>query len=182
MYGMTGETPTPSGRRHQSIVPCEIVETSDGYFAFMVPGRAGMWETFVTEILDAEELLQYESLHDRQEHYEQIADVMHPVFRQHPTDHWMDRFAEYGFPHGRMNDVPDLIDHPQAKAQGYVIEHAHEQAGDVYLHGHPFHFSRSDKQPADDAPALGEHTRDVLSELGLGSDEIDTLFSEAVVE
>jgi len=182
-YGMTGEDPTPFGRRHQGRVPYEVAETADGHVAFLATGGDEGWETFVTEVLETEELLEYDTLASRLEHYDEIADVMHPILRERTTAEWQAIFDDHGFPNGPLNRISDVVDHPQTKELGYVVEHDHDVAGPVLLHGHPLHFSEGETRPTDDAPALGEHTATVLRErLGLDGDEIDRLRDTGAVE
>lgn len=182
-YGMTGEDPTPFGRRHQGRVPYEVAETADGHVAFFVTGGEQGWETFVTEVLDAEELLAYDSLEARLEHYHEIAAVMHPILRERTTEAWREIFDEHGFPNGPLNRVSDVVDHPQARALGYVIEHDHDVAGPVLLHGHPLHFSRHERPPPGDAPTLGQDTDAVLRDrLDLDGETIARLRADGVVE
>lgn len=182
-YGMTGENPTPFGRRHQGRVPYEVAETADGYIAFYTTGGEAGWETFVTEILDAEELLEYDTLESRLANYDEIAEVIHPILRSRTTEEWQAVFDEYDFPNGPLNRVSDVVEHPQAREMGYVVEHEHEEAGPVIVHGHPLHFSGAEAGPVEDAPRLGEHTDSVLRDrLEMDAETIERLRGGGVIE
>lgn len=183
IYGMTGENPTPFGRRHQTTIPYEVVETKDGYVGFMPTGGEEGWETFVTEIIEEEELLKYDSLEARQKNYKEIAEVMHPVFKEKTTAEWQEIFDEYNFPNGPLNQVGDVTEHPQARSLDYVMEYNHQDAGEVFLHGHPLHFSNSETGTETGSPKLGEHTETVLRDrLGLSDETIADLRDSGVVE
>jgi len=183
IYGMTGEDPEPLGRRHQTVVPYEVAETADGHVAFAILGGDDEWETFATEVLDAPELLAFDSRADRLERYDEIAAVMHPILRERTTDEWREVFDEYGYPNGPLNRVSDVVGHPQALAQGAVLEHDHPVAGEVLVHGHPLRFSARETGTQSGAPSLGEHTDAVLAErLGLDVEELASLRDEGVVE
>ncbi|MFB6171911.1 MAG: CaiB/BaiF CoA transferase family protein [Haloarculaceae archaeon] len=180
MYGITGEDPTPFGTRHQTMVPYELFETADGHLALLVPGQR--WERFCEEILDAPELAAYDSARSRQEHYEEIMAVMRPVLRQRTTDEWRERLTAFGVPSGPLNSVSDVVEHPQARAQGYVFEYDDPNVGEVTLHGHPLHFSASERSIRRGPPLLGEHTREVLGTvLGLSEADVQRLYDEEVV-
>lgn len=182
-YGMTGEDPTPYGRRHQTTVPYEVAETKDSYIAFWPAGGEEGWETFVTELVDDESLLEYDSSEKRQENYDEIAAVIHPLLKEKTTEEWTEIFDSYNFPNGPLNGISAVVEHPQARALDYVMDYEHEHVGDVLMHGHPLHFSDSEPRLDHGAPALGEHTAEVLkSHLGLDSDKIQKLIDEDIVE
>jgi crotonobetainyl-CoA:carnitine CoA-transferase CaiB-like acyl-CoA transferase len=180
-YSITGENPTPNGTRHQTFVPYELFETKDSYVAVFVPGSR--WKQFVAEVLDDDSLLEYDSNKARQDHYDEIMDVLRPVLREKTSEEWIDRFEELGIPCGPLNQVSDVIEHPQARERGYIIEHEDENLGEVVLHGFPMHFSENETTFQHGPPQLGEHTEEILSgHLGLTSDEVEELRSEGVVE
>jgi len=180
-YGLTGEDPEPKGTRHQSAVPYELFETADGAVVVSVLGVG--WETFATEIIGDESLAAYDSRRLRREQYDQIRSVLAPAFREKTTDEWLKIAREYGFPCGPLNRVSDVVEHPQARARDYVIEHEDETVGEVLLHGHPLEFSNAETGIRSGPPKLGEHTEAVLAdELGLSEAKIEALLADGVVE
>ncbi len=182
-YEMTGENPTPYGRRHQTTVPYEVAETKDSYVAFYPAGDEEDWARFATEVIGSEKLLEYDSREKRMKNYMPIAAEIHPVLKEKTTEEWMEIFDEHGWPNGPLNEVSDVIEHPQARELDYVETFDHETAGEITLHGHPLHFSGGDPQFEEGAPELGEHTEEVLeSHLGIDAEETETLRDEGVVE
>jgi crotonobetainyl-CoA:carnitine CoA-transferase CaiB-like acyl-CoA transferase len=180
MYGITGEDPTPNGTRHQTGVPYELVETEDGEMVINVPGR--VWEEFVAEVLEAPELAEYDTQQLKQEHYEEIMDVLRPEFRSRTTAEWREVLDELGCPNGPLNRVSDVVEHPQARDQGYVFEYEDPDIGEVTLHGHPFSFSKSEREIRSGPPQLGAHTDEVLGErLGLTAEEVEDLHVRGVL-
>jgi crotonobetainyl-CoA:carnitine CoA-transferase CaiB-like acyl-CoA transferase len=180
-YSITGENPTPNGTRHQTAVPYELFETADGHLAVFVPGSR--WKMFIAEVLEDESLLAYDSTRARQEHYDEIMAVMRPILRERTNEEWIERFDDLGIPCGPLNRVSDVIEHPQARERGYVIDYEDEHIGDVVLRGFPLHFSEAETVFQHGPPRLGEYTDAVLSErLGLSAAELDRLRRENVVE
>lgn len=182
MYGITGENPTPFGTRHQTGVPYELFETKDGQMVLSVLGD-NSWEAFVTEVLEEERLLKYDSQQLRQENYKEIMEVIRPVIQRKTTVEWREIFDELGFPNGPLNKVSDVVDHPQARARDYVFEYDDPHIGEITLHGHPLHFSKSETSIRSGPPQLGEHTDEVLSStLGLSDSEIRELHEKGAVD
>ena len=180
MYGITGENPGPRGTRHQTGVPYELVETADGQMVINVPDRR--WETFAAEVLDAPELAEYETQQQRQENYGEIMSVLRPRFRERTSEEWEEVLNDLGCPNGPLNQVSDVVEHPQARERGYVFEYDDENVGEVLLHGHPFHLSKTDKEMRSGPPLLGEHTGEVLRErLGLSEARIEELREQDAV-
>jgi crotonobetainyl-CoA:carnitine CoA-transferase CaiB-like acyl-CoA transferase len=75
----------------------------------------------------------------------------------------------------------ELIDDPQLVARGMVERHPHPALGEIVLHGNPLRFSGADPRARPLAPTLGEHTREVLAEIGIGDEELARLSAAGVV-
>ena len=180
MYGITGENPGPLGTRHQTGVPYELFETADGQLVVNVPNRR--WETFAEEILEAPELAQYDTQAARQSHYGEIMAAMRPKFRDRPTAEWRELLDALGCPNGPLNEVSDVVEHPQARARDYVFEYDDPTVGEVLLHGHPFHLSRTERSVRSGPPLLGADTGSVLRDrLGYSESAVADLFDRDVV-
>ena len=180
MYGITGENPTPLGTRHQTGVPYELFETADGQMVVNVPNRR--WETFAEEILEAPELAEYDTQAARQANYAEIMAVMRPKLRERPTAEWRELLDALGCPNGPLNRVSDVVEHPQARARDYVFEYDDPDIGEVLLHGHPFHLSRTERSIRSGPPRLGADTGTVLRDrLGFSSSTVADLFDRDVV-
>jgi crotonobetainyl-CoA:carnitine CoA-transferase CaiB-like acyl-CoA transferase len=179
-YGITGEDPTPNGTRHQTQVPYELFETADGYLAVFVPGSR--WTMFVAEVLEDDSLLEYDSAKARRDHYDEVMGVMRPILREHTTGEWVERFDEIDIPCGPLNHVSDVVEHPQARERGNVIEYEVPDVGEVTVRGFPLHFSESETAFERGPPGLGEHTDEILGRLGVSAAERDRLREDGVVE
>jgi crotonobetainyl-CoA:carnitine CoA-transferase CaiB-like acyl-CoA transferase len=166
-YSLTGEVPGPQGRSHQFTVPYQLFETADGHVATGVPSDE-RWDDFV-DMLGREEIREYRSNDERVAEREMVLSVIQEEFAAEPTDHWLDRLTEYGFPNGPLNDVEDVVTSEQSRARGLVEDHDDPDAGSCLLPGHPIRFPDHDTSIDSPAPRLGEHT-DVVFE-GVAPDQ-----------
>ncbi len=80
-----------------------------------------------------------------------------------------------------INDYPALVRDPQVLATGMIVEQEHPRAGRFKTIGTPVRFDRTPGRIRRPAPALGEHTREVLTEAGFTRPEIDALAAERVI-
>jgi crotonobetainyl-CoA:carnitine CoA-transferase CaiB-like acyl-CoA transferase len=84
-------------------------------------------------------------------------------------------------PAGPVNDILQMHGDPQALARDMIVEVDHAVAGRVKTIGHPVKFSRTPAQVTDAAPILGQHTREVLNEMGYDKVQIDALVQSRAV-
>jgi crotonobetainyl-CoA:carnitine CoA-transferase CaiB-like acyl-CoA transferase len=68
-----------------------------------------------------------------------------------------------------------LLDHPHTRASGIIVEYQHQAAGRLKGVGHPVLIEGVERQAGLPPPMLGQHTDDVLSEIGLSSETISEL-------
>jgi crotonobetainyl-CoA:carnitine CoA-transferase CaiB-like acyl-CoA transferase len=94
---------------------------------------------------------------------------------------WLDLFARNNLNFAPVHDYFDILEDPQAQANGYVFDYEHPIMGKVSLPGYPIQFS-ANRTRFEPAPALGEHTDLILSEIGLGSSDIAGLREAGVVK
>ncbi|MFC7157282.1 CaiB/BaiF CoA transferase family protein [Halomarina halobia] len=170
-YSMTGEIPGPQGTTHQTLVPYQVFETADGYVVTGVPSD-DRWDDFV-DMLGREELREYPTNDDRRANEEAVVGLIQEEFEREPTDHWLDRLTEYGFPNGPINDVRDVAEHEQSRARDLVVEHDDPDWGACLLPGHPVNFPDYDATVRSPAPRLGEHTDEVFAEVADDQTRLD---------
>ncbi|WP_338740001.1 CoA transferase [Haloplanus salilacus] len=159
-YSMTGEVPGPQGTSHQTSVPYQLFETADSHIVTGV-GSDERWPDFV-EVIGREELAEYPTNADRVEHKAEVIGIIQEEFRKKPTDYWLDRLTEYGFPNGPMNNVEEVVEDEQSEARGLVEEHDDPDYGECLMPGHPIHFPDHDTSIRSPAPRLGDDVEEVF--------------------
>mgnify|MGYP003521033692 FL=1 len=86
-----------------------------------------------------------------------------------------------GVPAAPVARIDEVLADPQTLARNMVIEQDHPLLGKIKLPNLPFRFSDCDTSPRGPAPLLGQHNREVATQLGLSSGEIDAMERDGVL-
>ena len=95
--------------------------------------------------------------------------------RTRPSADWIRAFEAEGVPVGPVNRIGDMLADPQVAAREMVIEVDHPRAGRTRALGMPIKFSDARADMTRPAPLLGQHSREVLDQLGYSAAEIEAL-------
>jgi crotonobetainyl-CoA:carnitine CoA-transferase CaiB-like acyl-CoA transferase len=181
-YFATGQSPGPTGSAHILTAPYQAFRTADGWINIGGANQAN-WER-IAEVIGHPEWRNDPRFADnsqRMANLHQLVSLMNDVLVQRTTAQWLEAFDAAGVPAGPVHSVGEALNHPQTRARGMVVELAHPQAGPTRALGCPIHFSATPTRIDRPAPMLGEHTREVLREVGYGDAEIDALAARGVV-
>ncbi len=116
------------------------------------------------------------------ENFPELIGIFDEVFTTRTRDEWMDLFYEHGFMFCAVKTIQEVETDPQAIANDYVVPFEHPVHGRLNIPGYPAHFSACLAGPRSHAPAIGEHTDQVLADMGLSDEEIGELRNEGVVK
>ncbi|MBT3325010.1 MAG: CoA transferase [Gemmatimonadales bacterium] len=182
----SGVSPGPMGSAHPLAAPYQTFPTTDGWINVGASNEA-TW-TRLTEALNAAELREdprFRTNPDRMAHLDDLVRVLAPHFLERSTESWLERLQDAGVPAGPIASVGEMLENPQTKARGMVIDVEHSSLGLVRSLGFPVKMSGSgpkeDAEPLRGAPLLGEHTRQVLAEAGFTGMEVDRLIGAEIV-
>jgi crotonobetainyl-CoA:carnitine CoA-transferase CaiB-like acyl-CoA transferase len=167
-YGATGDIKTRNGSAQPNICPNNIFPTADNHYVILPASTEQMWRRLV-EVIDAEDLCQYDSNQQRLLHREEIEGRIVAFTKLRTLEDLLKLFEEKGIACGRFYSVVDIFDDPQIKHRGNLMAIWDELLQRTLTVQAPIpHFStlRSTISPA---PQLGEHTEEVLAQL-LGTD------------
>jgi formyl-CoA transferase len=155
------------GLSHASISPYDAYPTVDGRILIGVQNDRG-WRALVTEVFDRPDLVEHPKFATnilRVRHRAETDAVVAEHTRRFDTDELDKRLAAAGVPAARLNDMRDLIDHPQLSERDRWRQ-IDTEAGQVRAVLPPMTFTDVEL-PMGPVPALGQHTDTVLTELGL---------------
>ena len=172
----TGDSPGPLGSAHPMSAPYQAFETSDGWITVGGTNQTN-WLRLV-EVVDLPELAEdprFGRNADRMKHVDELATILGERFKSRTTAEWISRLEGAGVPAGPVASVGEMLDLPQTVAREMVLEVEHALLGSVRTVGFPVKFSETPGSVRRGAPVLGEHTREVLAELGYTDEQVEDL-------
>jgi crotonobetainyl-CoA:carnitine CoA-transferase CaiB-like acyl-CoA transferase len=178
-----GQNPITRGRRHRRYALQESFRTADDRFLLLFMPEPRWWPRFC-EVVGRPEWAsdpRFETTASRGEHMPEITDLMDALLAERTLEEWGALFEEHGFIWAPAATVAELAADPHAEATGMFPEIEHPEAGRFRTVGAPFRISGAAVGPRAAAPALGEHSCAVLTDAGLGDDEVAALVEAGVV-
>ena len=176
-YCATGEIPRPMGTAYKALLPYQTFQTKTRDLALAV-GSEKLWKTFCP-VIGCPELAddpRFRTNGDRNRNRAALIERLQQAFLTRSYEEWETLLTESGIPVGAINNLAQVVEHPQVKARGSIVEVDHPRAGKVRVVGVPVRLSATPGSVRTPAPAPGEHTAVVLRELlGLGAEQIEAL-------
>jgi crotonobetainyl-CoA:carnitine CoA-transferase CaiB-like acyl-CoA transferase len=163
----TGISPGPMGSAHPLNAPYQAFATADGWINVGAANQRN-WERLVGAI-GAPELLddpRFSSNRGRMENLVLLVERLAPIFRGRTTGEWLRALEAAEVPAGPVLSIAAMHSDPQTLARNMVVEVDHPIAGPSKVIGLPLKFSETPGAVRRPAPLLGEHTSEILAELG----------------
>ncbi|MCJ1376614.1 hypothetical protein MMC20_007857 [Loxospora ochrophaea] len=170
------------GTAHPSIVPYRAFKTADGDVLLgggndrlfgVLCDRLGKpeWKTddrFVTNSL-------------RVKYREALEGMIESITRSKKTSEWLDILDESGMPYAAVNDLQGTLNHDHVLARNMVKEVDHPVCGPIKLVNTPVKYSFSEPGIRSPPPMLGQHTDEILREIGMNESDIKNLKAEGII-
>jgi len=178
----TGVSPTALGSAHPLNAPYQAFPTADGYINVGAANQRN-WLRLL-QVLEAEELNddpRFASNADRMANLDALVSELEPRFRVRSSEDWLGKLDAMGVPAGPILSIGEMLGHPQATAREMVVEMEHASCGAVRGLGMPVKFHGADQLNYRGAPLLGQHSREILHDIGYTATEVATLHETGVV-
>ena len=175
------EVPPQAGNDHPTNVPMGVFKTSDGYIN--IAPMAHMWAKVCT-VLGVEDLIDNPDFVDQPQRFKNRAAVnaaLEAATIHKNCEEWIALLNDAGIPCGPINTLDQTFADPQVIHLGIAQKVDSPVRGTIEVVGQPVHMSGTPNRVARPSPEYGEHTAEVLSELGYSDDDIAALSGSGVV-
>lgn len=176
-YFMDGHVPEPMGTAYRSLLPYQTFRTKTRDIAIAV-GSEKLWKEFCPAIGHPEftDDPRYRTNQDRRAHRAELLEKLQAVFLTKSYEEWETILLAKGIPMGAINDIAQVVEHPQVKARGSLTQVEHPRLGTVRLVGPAARLSETPPAVRTASPLLGQHTDEVMQEvLGLSAAQVAEL-------
>lgn len=181
-YWADGRDPGRHGSAHSVVVPYQLYHANDGEFVAGVTGPDS-WPKFCDAIgrPDLVDDSSFRTNGDRLTNKDALDQILYPIFAQRSRRDWAARFAAAGALYSDVNNIADILSHPQTRHLDLVQHVEHPTAGAVPQIGPVIKMAATPGRIRTAPPLLGEHSLDLLRELDYPPDAVRHLVERGVV-
>jgi crotonobetainyl-CoA:carnitine CoA-transferase CaiB-like acyl-CoA transferase len=183
-YLETGKVPQPMGNRHRLTAPYQLFETADRrYLAIGMPNNM-LYQNFMQVLsLDAHASdPRFATYANRKLNEDALLAIVEPVIRKRQSGELEAALMEVGVPCARVNNFQEVFEHPQIKARDVVKQIEHPRLGTMQVTRNPVLLDHGGPDIERPAPMLGEHSEEILRELGYAPAAIQELMAKGVTK
>jgi crotonobetainyl-CoA:carnitine CoA-transferase CaiB-like acyl-CoA transferase len=179
---VTGTEPERHGNAHPNIVPYQDFETASGRIA-VAAANDGLFRR-LCGVIGRPELAadqRFATNAGRVEGRRELIPLLQERLRERPADEWVEALEAAGVPVGKVRSVPEALDAAAAAGRPATVTVEHPTGGPLDLVASPMWLGSEPAEGPSPPPLLGEHTAEVLRELGRSDEAIADLAARRVV-
>ena len=182
MHFMSGKDPFPIGNSHFVHVPYNTFKTADGFIVIAVI-TDNFWQNLKTVVqVQALDLPEFDTQPGRWAKKDFIDTTLNEALQTNTSAYWLAKLEQARIPCAPVNKFSQALSDDQVLHRNMVIDLTTADGNTVKGPGNPIKFSRSEEESFSAAPALGEHTDDVLqSQAGFTTEQIADLRARRVI-
>jgi formyl-CoA transferase/CoA:oxalate CoA-transferase len=182
-YFAEGQEPARRGNSHPQVTPYEPVRGGDGEWLILGVGSDNIWRKFC-------DLANLQALRDDPRFYtnaervrnrEALLPLIQQVMQTRPAQEWLEVLAAADIPCGPIRGVGQALADPQVAARGMIVELEHPLLGLIKSLATPIHLSETGLSYRRYPPRLGEHSVEILNEIGYGLVEIESFREQGII-
>ena len=165
---------------HPSLVPCQLYRTGDGWI-FIMCNKEKFWAALCDALGHAEwkDDPRFRTFTERLEHRDEITRILDQALSERSTEQWLEILSGT-VPVAPVNDIAQALDNPFVAEEGRLQSLTHPTDGTYRMVANPVRSSEGET-PSQPAPGLGQHTNDLLDELGYSKERIDGLRDKSII-
>jgi crotonobetainyl-CoA:carnitine CoA-transferase CaiB-like acyl-CoA transferase len=182
-YFATGENPARRGNRHPQVVPYEAVCGSDGDWFILGVASDNVWQAFCAYAGrdDLANDSRFRENMQRIAHYEELMPLVRAVIAERPASEWLEALPKVGVPAGRINTVHETLSDPHLHERRMIVQLEHPALGMIKSIATPVHLADTPLVYRRHPPRIGEHTDEVMAEMGMDAEKIADLREHGVI-
>jgi formyl-CoA transferase len=182
VYFVDGEISGPLGSAHRVTAPYQAFRTRDGYINIGAATQL-IWERFC-RVIGREELIsdpRFETSGDRKRREGELVGLLAETLCQETTGHWLELLGKAGVVAGPIYNMEQVYQDPQVRAREMMVDLEDPELGSLHNIGIPVKLSATPGRIRRRAPALGEHSVEILREGGFSEGDVEELIQAGVV-
>lgn len=181
-YLMKGDVPGQAGNHHPTGIPTGLFQASDGHINIAADSER-MWRR-LCDVLGLDDMADhpdYATVSQRSKNRDAVNDAIEARTKQHSVAHWMEVLVNAEIPCGPVYDMAEVFSDPQVADLNMRHPVEHLTLGRFDVVGQPVKMSRSKARTGIPAPERGQHTQDILRQIGLTAEDVASLQNDGIV-